>query len=176
MTVISGIFYLFIKVDYENRESANEERQRLLGPNRDEILYEEERVIVVENQTSFIENLNPNIRRLLGVGLASIAGVLFAFTFTPTLYTQDNYPDASKNSLDHIFSLYTGILISSLFYFTIYCLIKRNNPQVFPNAILPGLTSGIIYKDFKKFDLFELEICLNRKYVGCSSCIILNCK
>ena len=51
---------------------------------------------------------------------------------------------------DYVFSLYTGILVTSIFYFAIYCILKKNKPEVNPKAILPGLVSGWVsdYFDF----------------------------
>lgn len=47
------------------------------------------------------------------------------------------------NYLDMLFNFYTGILLTSTGYFTIYCLIMKNNPKVYPKSILPGLISGL---------------------------------
>ncbi len=44
--------------------------------------------------------------------------------------------------MDYLFSYYTGIFITSLFYFSIYCIYKKNKPILYPQIILPGLVSG----------------------------------
>lgn len=139
-------------IKIENRQTVNiinNERQPLLSDISvtQEVKYEEDGIVTnyhVETKSNMIDNMNVTIRRVLGAGLAFLSGLLYAFTFTPTLYTQDNYPNASQNALDYIFSLYTGIFISSVCYFAIYCVIKQNKPQIYQNIILPGLISGII--------------------------------
>lgn len=40
--------------------------------------------------------------------------------------------------LDYVFAQYSGIFLTSTVYFLLYCAIKKNKPQVFPKAILPG--------------------------------------
>lgn len=142
--VISGIFYLFV----ETESSVPEERQHLINAPIAEITTETEIAAVLTNvdedirSEAFFERLNPSAKRVLGISMAIFSGLLYGFTFTPALYVQDNYQDASQNGLDYVFSLYTGIFMSSVFYFTIYCVVKKNKPQVFPRVILPALISG----------------------------------
>jgi len=96
--------------------------------------------IPVENEDlfmKFLENLNGTTKRILGTSLAIFSGILYAFTFTPALYIQDNsdkFPGASDDALDYVFSLYTGIYISSISYFIIYCMIKKNKPNIQPEV------------------------------------------
>lgn len=40
--------------------------------------------------------------------------------------------------LDYVFAQYSGIFLTSTVYFILYCAIKKNKPQVFPKAVLPG--------------------------------------
>lgn len=40
--------------------------------------------------------------------------------------------------LDYVFAQYSGIFLTSTVYFLLYCAIKKNKPQVFPKAVLPG--------------------------------------
>lgn len=129
----SAIFYLFIKsnIDEEN-PSINET----------EPLIEREPILTETEESDFFDRLNPSVKKILGTSLAIFAGVMYGLNFTPVLYIIDNYSGASKNGLDYVFSMYTGILMTSLVYFTIYCAFKRNNPFVNTKAILPGLISG----------------------------------
>ncbi len=99
------------------------------------------RVNVAQN-ASFFDRLDPKLKRITGTGLACFSGIMYGLTFTPELYVVDNYENASQNGLDYVFSLYTGILVTSVVYFTIYCVLKKNRPEVNPQAILPGLISG----------------------------------
>lgn len=53
---------------------------------------------VAENEDKFmkfLDDLNENTKRVLGIALATFSGVLYAFTFTPALYVQDNYSDGN---------------------------------------------------------------------------------
>lgn len=48
-------------------------------------------------------------------------------------------------AIDYTFGLFTGILLTSSFYFAVYAIYKRNKPMVYPKVILPGLVSGIMW-------------------------------
>ena len=109
ITAASGIFYLFIK----NETRSNEDSQSLINNDPTDINHITDISVVLnnenpENESNLFTRLNPNAKRIIGIVLSCTSGVLFAFTFTPALYVQDNYPDASKNALDYVFSLYTG--------------------------------------------------------------------
>jgi len=51
----------------------------------------------------------------------------------------------STNGVDYVFSHFTGIFFTSTIIFVIYCIIKRNKPRVYPEAILPGIVCGILW-------------------------------
>jgi hypothetical protein len=137
---LSGVFYLFVKTESNKKDDEN-----LLINNQesDEIPTTSSSNSNDRNSESYLDRVNPNTKRVAGIVMACVAGILYGFTFTPALYVQDNYENASKNALDYVFSLYTGIFISSVGYFAIYCLIKRNRPIVYANLFLPALVSGI---------------------------------
>lgn len=147
MCGLSGLFYLFVKSDSQ----SSGERQPLLSsePTTYPELVANEANTQIDNQpqesTFFVDRLSGSHKRVLGTTLSCIAGVLYGFTFTPALYVQDNYPDSSNNALDYVFSLYTGIYLSAIFYFTIYCVLTKNRPKVYPKVILPGLISGYLF-------------------------------
>ena len=46
---------------------------------------------------------------------------------------------------DYIFAHFCGILLTSSSYFIIYCAYMQNKPRVYPQAILPGIISGIMW-------------------------------
>jgi hypothetical protein len=144
LAIVSGVFYLFVKTE----TSTPEENQSLLHGatqvSTDVASDVNIAVILTDRPTSepFLESLSPTSRRVLGIALACFSGVLYGFMFTPALYVQDNYENASKNALDYVFSLYTGIYITSIAYFVIYCAFKCNQPKVYPNIILPAIVSG----------------------------------
>lgn len=143
LAALSGLFYLFVKPE----SSVPEERQSLVSAPIAEITTENEVAVILSNNDNppsdaFFDRLSIKTKRTVGVTMAIVSGFLYAFTFTPALYVQDNYNGASQNGLDYVFSLYTGIFVSSIFYFTLYCIFKKNKPQVFPKVILPALVSG----------------------------------
>ena len=68
--------------------------------------------------------------------------------FTPSTYIQDHhekYPQSTKNGLHYIFSMYTGILFSSLIYYMIYIMCKKNRPYISIESIFPAFLSGIMW-------------------------------
>jgi hypothetical protein len=79
------------------------------------------------------------VKRILGISLSIFSGLMYGQSNTPVTYVRNNYPDASTNALDHIFSYYTGILGGSVIYFVIYCAANKNTPILFPKVILPAL-------------------------------------
>jgi hypothetical protein len=140
---LSGLFYLFVRSDSQ----VPDERQALIE--HDEIaqavLTTNNNEIQTTNDETFFDILSPSNKRILGISMACISGVLYGFTFTPALYVQDNYVNASQNALDYVFSLYTGIYLSAILYFCLYCIIRKNKPRVYPRIILPALVSGKFY-------------------------------
>ncbi|RUS74234.1 hypothetical protein EGW08_018002 [Elysia chlorotica] len=95
----------------------------------------------------FIEDFPPTTKKLTGLVLCLLSGICYGLNFVPSIYVQDNYSDqgATKNGLDYVFAQYCGIYLASAVYFYIYCLMKKNSPKVYPQVILPGLVSGILW-------------------------------
>ncbi len=87
--------------------------------------------------------------RIIGCVLAIVAGILFGFIFIPSTYIQDHpydiYENASKNGLHYVFAMYSGIFVSSIFYYIIYLSYKGNRPYLHIPSILPGIISGIMW-------------------------------
>ena len=73
--------------------------------------------------------------------MAIIAGLFYGVNFTPPQYLIDN-DKGSSSGLDYVFSHFCGILLSSTFYFLVYCLLMRNKPKLYPEVIVPGVISG----------------------------------
>jgi len=84
-------------------------------------------------------------KRILGVLMAIIAGSLYGVSFNPTQWLIDNDPEAPRQAVLYFYSHICGILLSSTFYFIIYCVLSRNKPQVFPQVTLPALISGFMW-------------------------------
>jgi glucose uptake protein GlcU len=51
----------------------------------------------------------------------------------------------SFSGLDYVFAHFCGIYTTSVLYFLIYCIVMKNRPKVFPNAVLPGILSGVMW-------------------------------
>lgn len=98
--------------------------------------------------TTAVSSTKPLSIRIFGCILACIAGVLFGFVFIPSTYIQDHpyiYPTASKNGLHYVFAMYSGIFLSSIFYYVIYIVLKRNRPYLHIQSIFPAIISGIMW-------------------------------
>lgn len=146
LTLVSGIFFVLISpstTEAKQEESLLNHEINHNSSEVEEIISEDStEEMEDESEVTLFAGLNPNIKRFVGVSMACVAGVLYAFTFTPALYVQDNYTDASQNALDYVFSLYTGIFITSITYFSVYCVVKKNKPVIYPSVILPAIVSG----------------------------------
>ncbi|KAK3576890.1 hypothetical protein CHS0354_012948 [Potamilus streckersoni] len=94
---------------------------------------------------SFFDNLSTSRKRVLGISLSLASGLLYGQQFTPAIYVQDRYSGASQDGLDYVFSTFSGIFLSSTFYFLVYCIFMKNKPNVYPEAILPGAVSGLMW-------------------------------
>jgi hypothetical protein len=88
------------------------------------------------------DSCTPFQKQILGTSMSVFAGIMFGVSYTPIIYIQNNYPNSSQDYNDYSFSFATGIFISSLGYFVIYALFEKNNPQIYPQTILPGLVTG----------------------------------
>jgi hypothetical protein len=137
---LSGLIFLGIRVGKVDATDA--ERQPLLAST--------DCPPVNTSHEEIDEPSDTSLRmRLAGSILAIIAGVFFGLVFTPSTYIQDHrqdkYPGASKNGLHYIFSMYTGILLGSIVYYSIYIMAKRNRPYVHMESILPAFVSGIMW-------------------------------
>jgi len=91
-------------------------------------------------------------KRLFGVLMAILAGFLFGTNFAPpTLLMDDiNHIDGnglhySQDGIDYVFSHFTGILMTSLMWFLLYCALKKNKPEVNNELFIPGWLSGLAW-------------------------------
>lgn len=148
LCALSALFYLFIKTETQPVNTAGESEPLLRGRASTgyEAINEEIPVIEFPNESEYyFDRLNPKIKRIFGTALATIAGLFLALAYIPYLYIIDRFDNASKNSLDYIFSMYSGILLSSFFYFAIYCLFKQNRPFVNVQSIFPAFLNGWLW-------------------------------
>ena len=140
---LSVIIYLFVKVETNN---AVEQEPMVNSDENTPINSNSSSYGSVNNEKEeaqeFYDKMSEVQKKTFGTVIAIIGGVFFGSTFAPILYVQDNYPNASKNGNDYSFSLGTGILLSSMFYFIVYCIYKKNKPRIYPELILPSFTTG----------------------------------
>uniref|UniRef100_A0A670Y5C4 Transmembrane protein 144 n=1 Tax=Pseudonaja textilis TaxID=8673 RepID=A0A670Y5C4_PSETE len=108
----------------------------------------------VENRSdvSWVDNLSPLGKRMVGCFLAMIAGIFYGSSFVPVFYIKDHgrrngtiYTGASQFDLDYVFAHFSGIFLTSTVYFLLYCAAMKNNPKVYPRAIIPGFISGTLW-------------------------------
>jgi ABC-type amino acid transport system permease subunit len=144
--VISGVIFLGIKTG--KIEATDEERQPILESN-DPVM-----INTTVEGVAKVDNIPPSTKvtlrmRIIGCVLALVSGILFGLVFTPSTYIQDHikdkYPTASRNGLHYIFSMYTGILLASFVYYSIYIIAKRNRPYIYIESVLPAFLSGIMW-------------------------------
>ncbi|KAK2908768.1 hypothetical protein QQF64_001298 [Cirrhinus molitorella] len=141
LCLLSAIVFFFVKTDVQR----SEETPLLI----DHAVSAES---VVATDDSWVDALKPRTKRLVGTLLAVVAGLLYGSSFVPVLYIKNHasdpdsqYSGASQFDLDYVFAQYSGIFLTSTVYFILYCAIKKNRPQVFPKAVLPGFLSGIMW-------------------------------
>uniref|UniRef100_A0A7S4HV00 EamA domain-containing protein n=1 Tax=Odontella aurita TaxID=265563 RepID=A0A7S4HV00_9STRA len=95
--------------------------------------------------------------RLLGMTLATVAGILYGFQFVPLsmwhnkveraghMFDQD-LPSELILATRFFFSQFAGIFLTSLLGFSIYCVCRANRPLLVPpEAMLPSVFSGIVW-------------------------------
>ncbi|CAF1117998.1 unnamed protein product [Adineta steineri] len=138
IAVISGLIFLAIRIGKKEDDifSIDSSQSPILNSS-------------VEDIDNSNNPSNTTFRmRIIGYILAILSGVLFGLVFTPSTYIQDHhdqYKNATKNGLDYIFSLYTGIFFSSFIYYAIYIIMKRNRPYICVESIFPAFLSGIMW-------------------------------
>jgi len=136
--VAALVVYIFVKTDLGEKDyqslNNDDESQKFVHTGS----------IEMEPQTtSWVDRLNPAQKRVIGLTLSVLSGALYGVNFNPVQYLIEH--GGSPNGLDYVFSHFTGIWITSTFYFLIYCVFKKNNPVLYPKAILPGILSGIVW-------------------------------
>ncbi|KAM6205966.1 transmembrane protein 144 isoform 1-T3 [Sarcoramphus papa] len=144
LSLLSAVIFLFVKTEVQS-SSASLESTPLLR---------ESSINVSEDNSddSWVNRLSPAKKRLIGCSLAVVAGILYGSSFVPVLYIKDHgrrnetiYTGASQFDLDYVFAHFSGIFLTSTIYFLIYCAVRKNKPNVYPQAILPGFVSGVLW-------------------------------
>ena len=83
-------------------------------------------------------------RRLSGILMAVLSGVLYGNNFTPPNLLL-NTGQGPSNALDYVFSHFCGIYFASTVWMLAYCCYRRSTPVLYPRVILPGFVSGLMW-------------------------------
>ncbi|ESP03690.1 hypothetical protein LOTGIDRAFT_137008 [Lottia gigantea] len=118
---------------------------------------------------TFIDTLSPKGKFITGVVLSLVSGLCYGNLFSPSLHVQYAIPGSSTDSLDYVFATFCGIYIASTVYFLIYCLIMKNKPRIYSEAILPGIVSGVMWSIATGFLNLKLEKDVIFKVTGLSA-------
>ncbi len=70
---------------------------------------------------AWLKRWSPTQRRIFGVLLSCVGGVMYSFAFDPAQYTMDRKEGATQNALDYVYSQFSGIFVTSTFWFLLYC-------------------------------------------------------
>ncbi|KAJ7326856.1 hypothetical protein JRQ81_016615 [Phrynocephalus forsythii] len=148
LSVLSTVLFLFIKSDVQNPPLSSETTPLLT----EHSINSSERQAEHKNDVSWVDNFSPLGKRIIGCSLAMVAGIFYGSNFVPVLYIKDHgrqngtvYTGASQFDLDYVFAHFSGILLTSTVYFMIYCAVKKNSPNIFPQAIIPAFVSGTMW-------------------------------
>ncbi|KAM4708192.1 transmembrane protein 144 isoform 2-T4 [Discoglossus pictus] len=143
LSVVSALIFLFVETNI-TPATPNPESEPLVN----HVVHRSN----APTDESWVDKLSPLQKRIVGSVLAIGAGFLYGTSFVPVLYIKDHskdsrskYAGASQFDLDYVFAHFSGIFLSGTVYFLIYCAAMRNNPKVYPNAILPGFASGVLW-------------------------------
>jgi len=129
----------------KNKQTRLEVANRISDP-----LVKYQQTAHILGRTSWVDDLKH--KRLTGLFMAFVAGVLFGTNMAPPTHLMDDHVHIDGNKLhnsthgiDYVFSHFTGIIITSLMWFLGYCALQDNNPQVNNRVILPGWISGVVW-------------------------------
>lgn len=145
LSVVSALTFLFIRSGVETSPSSVDNTPLITEP----VINTAEDSCA---NSSWVDRLSAKYHRIVGCSLAVISGILYGSTFVPILYIKDHskrnesvYAGASQFDLDYVFAHSSGIFLTSTVYFVAYCVAMRNRPKLYPEAILPGFLSGVLW-------------------------------
>jgi len=142
----SLVVYIFLKTETGNvdKKSVLPEEEGLVNNSQyDYSIREEKPIKRTSNNAAWVERLSKPQRRIVGIALALLSGLFYGVNFNPPTYLIET--GHSKNGLDYVFSHFCGIWLTSTFYLLVYSAIKRNKPDLYPQAVLPGFLSGLLW-------------------------------
>ena len=159
LTILSIIAFFFVKtedIETMNRgtlENSNEKRPLIDAERKSLENYDSINTNDSDNKKSneksrldqWLESFSERSKKILGTLMSIFAGIMFGFNYVPIMYVQNHEKDASQEYNDYEFSMCCGIMLSSLFVFVVYCIFERNAPKIYPQAILPGMLTGLMW-------------------------------
>jgi hypothetical protein len=133
LALVSAVIFSLIKPDGLNKQlSVNE-------------ISSENHYKKREVETDIFSRFSTIQRQIIGFFLCVIAGMFYGLNFNPPTHIMNTCSTCSKNGLDYVFSHFTGIYLTSTFYFLIYCLATKNQPNVYPEVTFPGFIAGLMW-------------------------------
>lgn len=146
----------FLNKNLESELMENGDRQRQQQTEQEMVNVAQVKVAEPEGDGDvFLPHVKGPSRFTVGAGLALGCGLMFGSCFNPSQYIIDHaqvpgslYYGASTEPLDYVFAHFCGIFITSLSYFTLYCIykaVRREPPQIFPRSVLPAMASGSLW-------------------------------
>merc|ERR1719411_408118 len=100
---------------------------------------------------SWVDKLSPRRKQIIGILLSLFAGCCYGSCFSPIQYLintrhQNDPVDYPYGNLEqYAFCHYSGILISSIMWFFIYCVYTGNKPQINNEATFPAICCGFLW-------------------------------
>jgi len=135
-----GIFF-FVKTS----DNARERRPASINQK----LIQEDDEVSKEKNVAWNHHLDPLQKQALGCFMAVLSGIFYGLNFVPPQYLID-HPTSfnsahSTETLDYVFSHFTGIFLSSTTYFLVYCMLTKNQPTLPNQIVLPSFVSGVMW-------------------------------
>ncbi|CAB3996141.1 Hypothetical predicted protein [Paramuricea clavata] len=156
LAMISLGIFIFIKsedssgnIDSDNAIFNNDRGE--INVRQDDESNDEENVYLLagdmhqNNDSSWVDHYSNNQKRFIGIFLSVMSGILYGIAFVPVYVIQKNNADAPDEGIQYAFSQFCGTLLASTVYFLIYCLYKRNKPDIYSEAVAPGFISGVLW-------------------------------
>jgi len=143
----SLVVYVFLKTDTSSPAKKKHtspkipEEEGLVNSQYDYSIAEEK--TAKSNNAVWVEKLSMTQRRIVGISLSVISGLFYGVNFNPPSYLMSH--GHSQNGLDYVFSHFCGIWLTSTFILLVYCAVKKNKPDLFPQAVLPGFLCGFLW-------------------------------
>jgi len=101
-----------------------------------------------EAETSWTDRLSDSQKRIFGVTMSVVSGLLYGTNFNPPQYVVDHpetFPGASKDLGDYVFPHFCGIFLTSTLFVQLYAAVSKNAPKLYPEIVLPGFISGLMW-------------------------------